>query len=64
MFREAGFDVDLASETGSYQADWLSQQKDWLSGKDLETWQDPKSEFRTQLDSHLKPSDIDPAQVC
>ena len=47
----------------SYQADWLSQQKDWLSGEDKETWENHKSEFRVQLDKHLKPSDIDPSQV-
>ncbi|KAK8021780.1 class I glutamine amidotransferase-like protein [Apiospora arundinis] len=31
VFKKAGFEVDLASETGQYQPDWLSQQKDWLS---------------------------------
>jgi D-lactate dehydratase len=63
VFKEAGFEVDLASETGSFQADWLSQQKDWLSGDDLKTWEDPQSEFRKRLGAHLKPSDIDPSKV-
>ncbi|KAJ3547470.1 hypothetical protein NM208_g1495 [Fusarium decemcellulare] len=31
----AGFEVDLASETGTYTADWLSQQPDFLKGDDL-----------------------------
>ncbi|KAL8817621.1 MAG: hypothetical protein Q9191_008111 [Dirinaria sp. TL-2023a] len=34
VFREAGFAVELVSENGTYQADWLSQQKEWLSGDD------------------------------
>ena len=63
VFREAGFEVDLVSETGSYQADWLSQQKDWLSGEDLKTWEDTQSDFRKKLDEHLKPTDIEPGKV-
>jgi hypothetical protein len=58
VFRDAGFEVDLVSETGTYQADWLSQQKDWLSGDDRRVWEDPRSDFRKKLDEHLKPSDI------
>lgn len=58
VFRKAGFEVDLVSETGSYQADWLSQQKDWLPEEDRKVWEDPKSDFRQKLDAHLKPGDI------
>lgn len=63
VFRDAGFEVDLVSETGSYQADWLSQQEDWLKGEDRKVWEDPNSEFRKKLDAHLKPSDIDASKV-
>lgn len=58
VFKKAGFEVDLVSETGSYQADWLSQQKDWLPDEDRKVWEDSKSEFKQKLDAHLKPSDF------
>lgn len=31
--REAGFEVDFVSETGTYVPDWLSQQEDYLKGE-------------------------------
>ncbi|KAI1171933.1 class I glutamine amidotransferase-like protein [Nemania sp. FL0916] len=51
VLRAAGFEVDLASETGSYTPDWLSQQPDFLNGADLATWEDQNSEFRQKLDN-------------
>ncbi|KAJ5872788.1 uncharacterized protein N7529_005141 [Penicillium soppii] len=58
----AGFEVDLASETGSYTADWLSQQPDFLNGDDLATWNDVNSEFRQKLDNMPKASEVDGSQ--
>ncbi|KAL5364587.1 class I glutamine amidotransferase-like protein [Aspergillus floccosus] len=58
VFKKAGFNVDLVSETGTYQPDWLSQQKDWLPDEDRAVWEDHSSEFRSKLDKLLKPSDI------
>jgi D-lactate dehydratase len=55
----AGFEVDLASETGSYTPDWLSQQPDFLGGDDLSTWNDLDSEFRKKLDNMPKASELD-----
>ncbi|SPO06332.1 related to NonF protein, involved in nonactin biosynthesis [Cephalotrichum gorgonifer] len=55
----AGFEVDLASETGSYTPDWLSQQPDFLNGDNLATWQDTKSGFRKKLDNMPKAADLD-----
>ena len=55
----AGFEVDLASETGSYTPDWLSQQPDFLNGKELEIWNDTNSEFRKKLDNMTKAADLD-----
>lgn len=55
----AGFEVDLASETGKYTADWLSQQPDFLNGADLATWTDTNSEFRKKLDNMHKAADLD-----
>lgn len=63
VFRKAGFEVDLVSETGTYQADWLSEQKDWLNDADRAVWEDHSSEFRSKLDNLLKPSDVNPDHV-
>jgi putative intracellular protease/amidase len=58
----AGFQVDLASETGSYTPDWLSQQPDFLGGDDLSTWNDLNSDFRKKLDNMPKASELDGSQ--
>ncbi|KAF2715836.1 class I glutamine amidotransferase-like protein [Polychaeton citri CBS 116435] len=58
VFHKAGFEVGLVTETGSYQADWLSQTKEWLPEEDAKVWNDPNSDFRKKLDAHLKPADI------
>ncbi|OJD30304.1 chaperone protein hsp31 [Diplodia corticola] len=58
VFKEAGFEVDLVSETGTYQPDWLSQQNEWLPDEDRKVWEDPNSEFRSKLDKLLKPTDV------
>lgn len=55
----AGFEVDLASETGTYTPDWLSQQPDFLNGEDLATWTDTSSEFRKKVDNMPKALDLD-----
>jgi putative intracellular protease/amidase len=55
----AGFEVDLASETGSYTADWLSQQPDFLNGADLATWTDTDSDFRRKLDHMVPAAELD-----
>ena len=58
----AGFEVDLASETGTYTPDWLSQQPDFLNGEDLATWQNVNSNFRQKLDNMPKAADLDPSK--
>lgn len=63
LFRKAGLEVDLVSETGHFQPDWLSLQKDWLSDSERATWEDHSSEFRSKLDKLLKPGDIKPDEV-
>jgi putative intracellular protease/amidase len=59
VLRAAGFEVDLASETGTYTPDWLSQQPDFLNGNDLATWNNTDSEFRKKLDNMPKASELD-----
>lgn len=63
VFKKAGFEVDLVSETGTYSPDWLSQQKDWLPGEDRKVWEDHSSEFWSKMDKLPKPSDIDSSKV-
>ncbi|KAJ5668693.1 ThiJ/PfpI [Penicillium macrosclerotiorum] len=58
----AGFEVDLASETGTYTPDWLSQQPDFLSSEDLEIWNNVDSDFRKKLDNMPKASELDGSQ--
>ncbi|KAM5343598.1 hypothetical protein ACJ41O_012135 [Fusarium nematophilum] len=62
VFREAGFEADLVSETGTYQPDWLSMQKEWLPEEDRKVWEDHSSEFRSKLDKLMKPNDVDPSE--
>ncbi|KAB5515311.1 class I glutamine amidotransferase-like protein [Coniochaeta sp. 2T2.1] len=58
----AGFEVDLASETGTYTPDWLSQTPDFLNGEDLAIWNDPNSDFRQKLDNMPKASELHPSR--
>lgn len=64
VFREAGLEVDLVSGTGTYQADLLSEQKDWLPDQNRAVREDHSSEFRSKLDRLLKPSNNNPSSVC
>lgn len=58
VFRKAGFEVDLASETGTYSPDWLSTTDDWLKPAERKVYEDSQSEFRSKLDHLHKPSDL------
>ncbi|ORX97968.1 class I glutamine amidotransferase-like protein, partial [Basidiobolus meristosporus CBS 931.73] len=46
---KAGFEVDLASETGHYGIDDHSLEKDFLSGDDEKIYHDPKHPFNVKL---------------
>ena|ERR1700761_3311394 len=63
VFRNAGFEVDLVSETGKWGEDWLSIQPDFLNGKDKNTYEDENSEFRSKLNNMLTPDKIDANKV-
>ncbi|KAG7558207.1 hypothetical protein FFLO_02860 [Filobasidium floriforme] len=56
--KKAGFEIDLVSETGTYQPDALSLTKDWLSEEDLKQYNDPNEEFRSKLDKLKSPKDV------
>jgi len=58
LFRKAGFEVDVVSETGTYQPDWMSQTKNWLLDDDMKRGEGHLNDFRSKLDHLLKPSDI------
>jgi len=51
VFTEAGFEVDLVSEKGTYVPDWLSEQPSFLDGDDKKQWLDESGEFRQKLDN-------------
>lgn len=59
IFRAAGFEVDIVSETGKYTPDDLSLTPNFLGGSDKEIYEDPQSEFRQKLDNMPKPADLD-----
>jgi putative intracellular protease/amidase len=59
VFAAAGFSVDLVSEKGTYTADWLSLQPDFLNGEDKATYEDLDSEFRKKLDNMAPVSSFD-----
>lgn len=64
VFRAAGFEVDIASETGTWAEDWLSLQPGFLSDEERRQYDDKTSEFRKKLDNALKASKVDRSKVC
>lgn len=60
VFTAAGFDVDFASESGTYTADYLSLTENFLNGKDKEDYENKESDFRKKLDRLKKASEVNP----
>jgi putative intracellular protease/amidase len=54
VLTQAGFDVDLATETGTYGLDDLSLTSQFLAGGDKAVFENPKHPFNVKLNSHLK----------
>src|SRR3569833_1944949 len=54
VLTDAGFEVDLASETGTYGIDYNSVQPPFLAGSDKAVYCNPKSPFQIKLNSELK----------
>ncbi|KAF1995915.1 IgE-binging protein [Amniculicola lignicola CBS 123094] len=57
--KKAGFEVDLASETGKWSEDWLSLTPGFLSVEERAQYDDPKSEFRSAIDNALVAGEVD-----
>src|SRR5271170_7415036 len=59
VFTQAGFEVDLASETGKFGLDDVSLTDPFLSGSDKAIFNNPKHPFNIRLNSQLrKASDL------
>ena len=54
VFTQAGFEVDLASETGTFGLDDLSLTDRFLAGDDKAVFENPQHPFNVKLNSQLK----------
>ncbi|HEY0225018.1 MAG TPA: DJ-1/PfpI family protein [Mycobacterium sp.] len=60
VFTQAGFEVDLASETGTFGLDDLSLTDRFLTGDDKAVFENPGHPFNVKLNSQLKKAtDVD-----
>jgi D-lactate dehydratase len=63
VFTQAGFEVDLASETGTFVLDDLSLTDRFLAGDDKAVFENPEHPFNVKLNSQLrKAADVDKEQ--
>ncbi|KAF1804271.1 class I glutamine amidotransferase-like protein [Mucor lusitanicus] len=61
--KKAGFEIDLASETGTYGMDEHSTEKQFLTDEDEKILNDPNHPFNVLLNKHLhKASELDAKQ--
>ena len=59
VLTQAGFEVDIASETGNYGLDEISLTDPFLAGSDKAVFNNPKHPFNVKLNQHLhKASDL------
>jgi putative intracellular protease/amidase len=58
VFKDAGFEVDIASEKGTWTEDWLSLQPGFLTEEQRKQYDDRNSEFRVEMDKNLKAGDL------
>lgn len=54
VLTQAGFEVDFATETGTYGLDDLSLTSQFLAGDDKAVFENPKHPFNVKLNAHLK----------
>ena len=60
VFRKKGYEIQLASETGTFGWDDHSVVPDFLNGEDKEIFDNVNSEFNVALKNLKKASDLDP----
>jgi putative intracellular protease/amidase len=58
VFRAAGFEVDIASENGTWTEDWLSLQPGFMSSEERRQYDDENSDFRREMDANVKAVDV------
>lgn len=58
ILKAAGFEVDIASEKGTWTEDWLSLQPGFLSAEERKQYDDKSSDFRSTMDANLKAEDV------
>jgi putative intracellular protease/amidase len=58
VFKDAGFQVDIASEKGTWTADWLSLQEGFLTDEERKQYDDKSSEYRKDMDANLKAENL------
>ena len=54
VLTQAGFEVDFATETGTFGLDDLSLTSQFLAGDDKSVFENPKHSFNVKLNSQLK----------
>lgn len=64
VLKAAGFEVDIASEKGTWTEDWLSLQPGFLSDAERKQYDDKTSDFRSELDQNVKAADVLDREVC
>jgi D-lactate dehydratase len=63
VWQKAGFEIDFASEDGTYAPDYLSLSEDYLKGDDKKIWEDKNSDFRKRLDNLKSASTLNADEV-
>lgn len=58
VFKEAGFEVDIASEKGTWTEDWLSLRPGFLTDEQRKQYDDRSSGFRREMDRNVKARDV------
>lgn len=64
VLKAAGFEVDIASEKGTWTEDWLSLQEGFLSTEERKQYDDKNSAFRREMDANVRAGDVLDREVC